>query len=240
LNEWEWQGETVLGAETKRDAECERLSALAIRAGVVYSAASYCMIEREKIVPIILAAGSSEKLGMPKALAQFEKKTALQIALDNCLGLERPIVVLGCDAERVQGGVPRAAWVVVNKQWSKGQLSSLLCAMEWVPQSAAVLIYPVDHPLLQKHAVTQLVGEFRKRNGPEEIVMPRHKEKYGHPIILSAALRGELRHASTAREVVYRIPERIRIFDAGTSAIYEDFDTPETYRKCLRKFAARS
>jgi CTP:molybdopterin cytidylyltransferase MocA len=221
-------------------ANTNGLSVLAIRVRVVYSAAFFCMIKREKIVPIILAAGSSENLGMPKAVAQFGEKTALQIAVNNCFGLERPIVVLGCDAKRVLGAVPRAARTVFNQRWREGQLSSLLCAMERVPRTAAVLIYPVDHPLLQKNTVTQLVREFRKRKTPEEIVMPRHRGKYGHPIILSAVLRGELHRASTAREVVYRLPERIRGFEARTSAIYEDFDTPETYRKCLRKFVARS
>jgi molybdenum cofactor cytidylyltransferase len=213
--------------------------ALAFRVDVVYSAASYRMTEREKIVPIILAAGSSEKLRMPKAVAKFGKKTALQIAVENCSRLERPIVVLGSDAGPVRTAVPRAARAVVNRRWREGQLSSLLCAMARIPRSAAVLIYPVDHPLLQKHTVTQLVREFRKRKAPEEIVMPRHRIKYGHPIILSAALKDELSRASTAREVVYRIPERIRVFEAGTRAIYEDFDTPETYQRCLRKFTAR-
>lgn len=214
-------------------------SVLAIRCSVVYSAASSRMTKRVKIVPIILAAGSSEKLGMPKAIAQFGQKTALQIAVENCFGFERPIVVLGCDAQQVQEALPRTARMVVNQRWREGQLSSLFCALECVPRSAAVLIYPVDHPLLQKNTVAQLVREFRERKAHEEIVMPRHRGKYGHPIILLAALRDELRCAATAREVVYRIPERIRTFESRTSAIYEDFNTPETYRKCLRKFAAR-
>ena len=196
------------------------------------------MTENAKIVPIILAAGRSKNLGMPKALARFGEKNALLIAIENCLGLERPIVVLGCDAALVRAAVPRVAQVVVNRRWRDGQLSSLLCAMQHVPRSAAVLIYPVDHPLVKKRTVKQLVREFRRREPPEEIVMPRNKRRYGHPIILSAALRSELRRATTAREVVYRVPGRIRTFEARTSAIYEDFDTPEKYVKCLRKYCA--
>jgi CTP:molybdopterin cytidylyltransferase MocA len=197
------------------------------------------MTDRAKIVPIILAAGSSENLGMPKALALFGKKTALFIAVENCLGLERPIVVLGCDAKLVRPEVPRAARVVINRRWREGQLNSLLCALDCIAPAAAVLIYPVDHPLVEKRTVTGIVKEFRRRKSPEEILMPRHRGKYGHPIILSPALRKELSTATTAREVVYRIPQRIRVFDAGTSAIYEDFDASETYQRCLRKFTAR-
>jgi len=235
------------GGKAKRDSGFEKRSArmarspsaLAICDSVVYSAASFRMTGHAKIVPIILAAGSSKNLGMPKPLARFGARTALHIAVENCLGYERPIVVLGCDAERVRPEVPRAARVVVNRGWREGQLSSLLCALRRVPRSSNVLIYPVDHPLLKKQTVTQLVREFLRRETREEIVMPRHGQKYGHPIILSAALRDELFRAKSAREVVYRIPERIRVCKQDMSAIYEDFDTPKTYRKCLRKFQGR-
>lgn len=197
------------------------------------------MTKHARIVPIILAAGSSKNMSMPKALAKFGAKTALHIAVENCLGFERPIVVLGCDAGRVRPAVPRAARVVVNRRWRKGQLSSLLCALVRVPRSAAVLIYPVDHPLLERQIVKQLVLEFQRRNASEEIVMPRHGRRFGHPIVISAELRSELCRAETTREVVYRIPERIRVLQVDTNAIYEDFDTPESYRKCLRKFQAQ-
>lgn len=216
------------------------LSGLVIRDSLVYSAGSFRMAKHAKIVPIILAAGSSKNLGMPKPLAQFGPHTALSIAIENCQDLERPIVVLGCDAERVRPAVPPAARAVLNRRWREGQLSSLLCALARVPRSAAVLVYPVDHPLLERRIVKQLVREFRRRKAPEEIVMPRHERRFGHPVIISAELRNELSCAETTREVVYRFPERIRVFEADTSAIYEDFDSPKTYRKCLRKFLEQS
>lgn len=127
---------------------------------------------------------------------------------------------------------------MLNRRWRAGQLSSLLCALRRIASSAAVMIYPVDHPLLQKRTLEELVKEFRARKAGQQIVMPRHKGVYGHPIILSAVLRKELFHAKTAREVVYRVPERIRVFEAHTAAIHEDFDTEESYGKCLRKFRA--
>ena len=197
------------------------------------------MLRKQKIVPIILAAGSSRRLGIPKALAQFGRKTAIRIAVENCMGYEKPIVVLGCDADKIASEVPRRAEVVLNVNWEKGQLSSLLFALKGVPPSAAIIVYPVDHPLLLRRDVTQLVREYRQRGPTEEIVMPRYKKKYGHPIILSAALREELTAAKTTRDVVYRIPDRLRVFEANTSAIYEGFHSPVTLRKCVRKFLTR-
>jgi molybdenum cofactor cytidylyltransferase len=190
-------------------------------------------------VPIILAAGPSRHLPFPKALAVFGCKTALDIAVANCAGLARPIVVLGSDAKRIRPAAPENAKVVMNPRWREGQLSSLLAALRHVPVRSAFLLYPVDHPLLQKKTIQQLVKAFRARKASETIIMPRYNGSFGHPVILAADLRKEIMTAATAREVVYRVPERIKVFNARTSAIYDDFDTPESYRACVRKFQAR-
>ena len=69
--------------------------------------------------------------------------------------------------------------------------------------------------------------------------MPQHKGAYGHPVIVSAAVRPEFFAARIARAAIYRVPERIRVLKVRTSSIFEDFHTPESYEECLRKFRAR-
>jgi CTP:molybdopterin cytidylyltransferase MocA len=197
------------------------------------------MRKLEKITPIILAAGSSPALPFPKALAPFGRKTALEIALQNCSFLRRTLVVLGADAERILPAVPKSAQAIINRQWRKGQLSSLQTALEQISAEHAFLIYPVDHALLKRSTVEQLVRAFRTRSNPQEIVMPRHNSTYGHPVIVSAAVRPEFFNAPTAREVIYQVPERIRVLNVRTRSIFEDFSTPETYESCLRKFMDR-
>jgi len=197
------------------------------------------MRKPEKIIPIILAAGSSQVLPFPKALAPFGRKTALEIAVENCSFLGRGLVVLGSDAKRILPGVPRSAQVVTNRKWRDGQLSSLQAALENVARDAAFMIYPVDHALITRNTVEQLVRAFRNRSAPQEIAMPRHNGTYGHPVIVSATVRSEFFEARTAREVMYRAPERIRVLNVKTSSIFEDFHTPESYEECLRKFRAR-
>jgi CTP:molybdopterin cytidylyltransferase MocA len=197
------------------------------------------MRKPEKIIPIILAAGSSQALPFPKALAPFGRKTALAIAVENCSFWGRSLVVLGSDAERILPVVPKPSQVVINRRWREGQLSSLQAALRKIRDDAAFLIYPVDHALLQPETVEQLVRAFRNRSASQEIVMPRHKGAYGHPVIVSAAVRPEFFAARTGREVIYRVPERIRALNVRTTSIFEDFHTPESYSECLRKFKAR-
>jgi CTP:molybdopterin cytidylyltransferase MocA len=197
------------------------------------------MRKPEKIIPIILAAGSSHALPFPKALAPFGRKTALEIAVENCSFLGRSLVVLGSDAERILPSVPKSAQAVMNRRWREGQLSSLQAALEAIASDATFLIYPVDHALVRRNTVEQLVRAFRARSASQEIVMPRRKGAYGHPVIVSAAVRPEFFTAQTAREAIYRVPERIRVLNVRTTSIFEDFHTPESYEKCLRKFRAR-
>jgi len=197
------------------------------------------MRKPEKIIPIILAAGSSQALPFPKALALFRRKTGLEMAVENCSFLGRSLVVLGSDAERILPNAPKSAQVVMNRRWREGQLSSLLAALENLASDAAFLIYPVDHALIKRTTVEQLVRAFRTRAPSQEIVMPRHKGAYGHPVIVSAAVRPEFFTAQTAREAIYRVPERISVLNVRTPSIFEDFHTPESYEECLRKFRAR-
>jgi len=197
------------------------------------------MRKREKMFPIILAAGSSHHLPFPKPLAMFGGKTALAIAIENCAKLERPLVVLGCDAARVRRKVPRAARVVWNRGWRRGQISSLRHVLKQIPADAAFLIYPIDHPLLQRKTIQQLVRAFRTRDESQEIVVPRRGRLDGHPAIVSGKLRTEFFKSKTARDVIYRVPARVRAREVQTRAIFTDFDTPESYRLCLRKFELR-
>jgi CTP:molybdopterin cytidylyltransferase MocA len=193
------------------------------------------MPKREQIVPIILAAGNSGGLPFPKPLAVFGNKTALQIAVENCAQIGRPVVVLGSDAERIRSKVPRTANVVTNYSWRRGQVTSLRCALERLPRKSAFLIYPVDLPLLKRRTIRHLVRAFHARKATEEIVTPRHKVD-GHPVIVSAAVRQEFFKAKTAREVIYHVPGRIRVVAVRTNSIFEDFNNLESYRACLRKF----
>jgi len=194
------------------------------------------MSRQTKIVPIILAAGPARALPWPKALAPFGRKTALQIALENCAGLAPPVVVLGHRAAEVRPTVPPGVRVVVNRAWQRGQLNSLLAGLRRVPPRAAFILYPVDYPLLRPATLRRLVAGFRSRRRHQSIVAPVFRRRQGHPVIFSAALRAELLRARTAKEVVERNPQRLKLVPVGTPAIWQDFSTPASYRRRRREY----
>jgi CTP:molybdopterin cytidylyltransferase MocA len=192
----------------------------------------------EQIISVVLAAGSSKHLSFPKPLASFGGKTALQLAVNNCDGVGPTVVVLGCDSEKIRPEVPGGVQVICNPGWRSGQQSSLRCALEHIPPNSAFMIYPVDLPLLRNATVQGLVRAFHVRRPGKQIVMPQHDNRLGHPIIVAAALRDEFFSAETAREIVYRDARRNLVIQVRTSAVYQDFDTPASYRNCVRQFLA--
>ncbi|MGH9734102.1 MAG: nucleotidyltransferase family protein [Candidatus Acidiferrales bacterium] len=197
-------------------------------------------MKRVRIVPILLAAGPSHAFPIPKPLALFGDRTALEIAIENCRSLELPVVVLGSDAARVRKAIPRSTRVTVNSRWPSGQLSSLLAGLRLVPRDAAFLVYPVDLVLLTKDLVNHLAQAFLKRHSEQTIVIPIHNARDGHPVILAAELRPELQQATTAREVVNRDARRIKNVSVKTDAIWTDFDSPRSYREVQREFLKRT
>jgi CTP:molybdopterin cytidylyltransferase MocA len=194
------------------------------------------IIREEQIVPVLLAAGPSPRLPFPKALAPFGNRTALDIAVDNCAGYGRSIVVLGCKARQIRRAVPAGMRVVINRGWRAGQHGSLLAALRLIPRGAAILIYPVDHPLLTQSLVNRIVRAFRRRRRGQSIVLPVSDENLGHPTIFAPELREEIFTAKTAREVVYADARRVKRVRFNSGAVWLDFNDPASYRYCLREY----
>ena len=186
---------------------------------------------------IILAAGASERLGFPKALARFGRRTALQIAVHNVFaaGLPPPIVVLGHAAELLAPFVSDLrASAVVNRSWEEGQASSFLAGLRKVPRSAqGFMLYPVDYPMLRPVHLRRLLAAFRSRSEPS-IFVPTHAHHGGHPVLFRSAVRRELERLTprrTLRDVVYLDPARVCFVPIGSGAHRADFDTPRHYRR---------
>lgn len=194
------------------------------------------------VVPMILAAGPAPRLGLPHALARFGRRTALEIAIANCrrAGLSTPVVVLGCQAARIQRAVPPGVRVVVNRCWRSGMLSSIRAGLRHVPQGAAFLLYPVDLPLLTPAILRRLLRAFARRRPQQVVVSAIHRARAGHPVIFGPEVRAELAHARTARDVVERKPPRVKLVPVDSRAIYADFDTPSELRRLQHAFTRRS
>jgi len=83
------------------------------------------------VVPVVLAAGESRRMGFPKALLPLGAGTFLTRILDTLResGLLEPIVVLGAHAAHIQPLLAqRSVRILLNPDVSLGQISSIQLA----------------------------------------------------------------------------------------------------------------
>ena len=147
------------------------------------------------LAAVILAAGESRRMGSPKALLPHQGRPFLRHLLDITrhpkIGLTR--VVLGANAEEILSRLELdPAIVVINENWTEGQLSSIHAALRSLPAGATdgMVLCLVDHPLISANLINELIEQFYATGKP--IVVPMYQGRRGHPVIFSSTLYAEL------------------------------------------------
>ena len=185
------------------------------------------------VAGIILAAGESRRMGAPKALLELAGVTFLDRLISVFAVYCNPvIVVLGAHAEQIRMGTRQGAQVqfAVNPDYGRGQLSSLQCGMAAVPEGAEGLVFTlVDHPSITPATVGRLLELL-----DVPLAIPRYRGRRGHPVFVSRNLLPEflaLPPDAQARYVLDRHAAEIRYVDVDDSAVIEDIDEPDQYRR---------
>ncbi len=183
---------------------------------------------------VVLAAGESRRMGMPKPLLRFGDTTFLEqiVSVLQRSEVGGITVVLGAQAARIQASTDLSgADVVLNKDYRKGQLSSLIAGLRSLPpQTEAILLCLVDNPLISGEIVDRIVGAFRETGKP--IVVPVFEGRRGHPALFARAMFDELLSAPAdegARHVVQSHKDQVFEVDIPEPAILARIDTPEDY-----------
>lgn len=202
------------------------------------------------LAAIILSAGESSRMGSPKALLSLGESTFLGRLLEVIhqskrnaengkeIGCTR--VVLGAHTKEITEKIPLdASAIVLNPHWHEGQLSSIKEAIRSLEevQTDGVILFLVDHPLVSAELVRELVRQFYASG--RAIVLPKFRDKRGHPVIFAARLYPELLAAPAergARAVVWAHPDEVLEVPTKEEGVVLNLNDPEALRRALAGF----
>jgi len=189
------------------------------------------------IAAVILAAGTSTRLGAPKQLLEFRGRPVLAVVAGTLLQspVDQVVVVLGHRSGEVAGaleGLPVKK--VINSRYASGQASSLRVGLEALEGPVEGVLFALgDQPLVKPETIKLLVEKFGEAGG---IAAPFYQGRRGNPVLFHRrffpaiqSLEGDV----GAREIIAGHPESLRRVDVDDPGVLLDIDTWEDYRRML-------
>jgi len=184
---------------------------------------------------IILAAGSSTRMGKPKQLLQYKGESlihrSVRVGLEaNC---DPVIVVLGAHSEEVKPEIDTTkVHIVENIAWEEGIGSSIRYGMSKVlklePEIEEVIFMLIDQPMVKADLLKTLMQE-RKEKG-KGIIACAYEETIGVPALFYKtffpkllALKGD----EGAKKLLYRHRDEVVAVSFPAGAV--DIDTLSDY-----------
>ena len=188
------------------------------------------------ISALILAAGQSRRMGVPKLLLPLGVHPLIARVADAVLAssVHETCVVVGPDSAGIRQALAvRAVRFVVNPHPDEGMLSSVRCGLRAVsPATKAVLVVLGDQPGLTTAIINRLFEVSRV--GGKGLVLPTHGGQRGHPLLLDLRYREEILHGydqTGLRGLLQAHPDAVTEVEMPSPAVLEDMDTPEDYQR---------
>lgn len=223
------------------------------------------------IVGVLLAAGSSSRMGRMKALIRRGTGTFATHTIRTLWRVcDCVIVVLGSNARVLQSAIEEEfaqlvekgqlqldmarakvhrksdleVRFVTNPRWKRGMLGSVQTGLgeALMLKPEAVMVHPVDHPEVAPETVSSLAEVMRGALAaakPKERkifsygLIPRHRGRRGHPVVLSPALAAAVRRDTEALDLSDAVRRSCRLLgylDVADSGIAMNINRPADRR----------
>ena len=197
----------------------------------------------EKIGALILAAGSSSRMGRPKQALKYGDTSLLRHAATTALaaGCSPVIVVTGANADasrrELEGLSVQEAW---NPQWSTGMGSSISVGITALVDAdagvSAVVVMLCDQPFVTADVLARLISAKRTAEDQPSVVASGYGRDFGVPALFSRSLFAELaklKGTAGAKAVIARHTSKAQFISFPEGAV--DVDTPEDYVRLISR-----
>lgn len=200
------------------------------------------MTNKDVISVVLLAAGCSSRLGMPKQLVKLNGESLIRRQCKLALELtDEVILVVGAKGDLVAAEIADLPVIVVhNSNWPTGMASSIATGVQHVKSGTkAFLLLLVDQWQLTMDDLKRLHHAWRQ--SPDHIWQCENVGKTikGPPVIFPSQFYSELEKISGeqgAKSVIKRNAEHVKCIALENA--FTDLDTPEHLAYCLAEIAA--
>jgi molybdenum cofactor cytidylyltransferase len=186
---------------------------------------------------VVLAAGASTRIGIPKQLLQFRGQTFLRRAASVALeaGCRPVVVVTGANAAACRESL-RGFDVLEaeNQRWESGMSSSVRVGIEALvtanPRIAAIVLMLCDQPFVTRDVIVGLVRAHYETGC--SIVASQYGGSYGVPALFGKAHFAELatlKGAAGAKQVIQKHLQKVQLLPFPEGEI--DVDTPGDFAR---------
>ena len=200
-------------------------------------------LSQKGVSAVILAAGTSSRMGQAKQLLPLGSSTVLAQTLEHAraAAVDEVILVLGSSAEPIRHQLSQTLLagvkVVVNQSYQQGMASSLRAGLSALdPQSAAALIVLGDQPFTPPQTLDQIIQAYRDSGAP--IVIPTWQGTRGNPVLLdrsvfpeALALEGDV----GCRAIFEKHLEEIVNVEVEDGGVLLDIDDRADYERLAKK-----
>ena len=135
---------------------------------------------------VILAAGSSSRMGFPKQLAEVKDKPLLQSIIDKInINFDNSSVVLGSESEIISEKINfKNSNILINENWSEGITSSIRTALFFYQNQKEIndiIFFLGDQPEVEGEVIHALKKDDHEGN---KVLVPQYRYKLGFPILI--------------------------------------------------------
>jgi molybdenum cofactor cytidylyltransferase len=198
---------------------------------------------RAPVSAIILAAGTSSRMGQAKQLLPLGSSTVLAQTIEHACAAKvgEVVLVLGSSAEPIRHQLSPSLLagikVVVNQSYEQGMASSLRTGLSALdPQSAAALIILGDQPFTPPQTLDQIIQAYRDSGAP--IVIPTWQGTRGNPVLLDRSVFSEalaLEGDVGCRAIFGKHLEEIVNVEVEDNGVLLDIDDQADYERLAKK-----
>lgn len=191
---------------------------------------------RPKIAGIILAGGSSRRMGdVNKLLIEIDGKPLIRRVAERVLAapLTGVTLVVGHEAEAISQAVEGLDLTLVSApEHQEGLAASLRTGAQSLlnaPDLDGVVVCLGDMPDVSATVIDRLIGAFDPLEG-RAICIPTHHGRRGNPVLLAKSYLEALTHLKGdvgAKHIIASNPDLVAEVEMPDPAILVDLDTPE-------------